>query len=491
MTITDIVTRQVDSRPDMRLVDYVEVGLPAWRVLARCDVLEPKAISAIDETTMRAVSLGVDDALDLQILLGLDEQVLDTTITGLVDHEWARDADDEGNVALTEAGDAVLSAAVEIVAREVVVPFDYDGLLRRPILDQNLVDRRVGAARGLREVPATPERPPDVAELRSCRQGIGRVLRVAGSRREQEAQLLDVRSIDRRERYMLPALAMVFAPKGRGRCEVALAVDDELSIEHEAAFVNAALVDRIGLDRGLRATGRRPPIAPGPTVQRARLDEDAEQAARRALREARDRAGNAGVEATDEEAEDVRRARAELNDLPVRTVLPHEHAALLRVALSASRQRLLIAGGAASSAHVDGRFLAQLRPTLEAGTFVRIIVSGAAPGAEGALKSLYDLTRDYPQLIVEERDLASQGALISDSRFVAFGAFPWLGQLGDRDRPIADTRSLLVRDPKAADEEWARLDGRTPGSSERVSTPNPRGRRRRRRPRGQRRGRSG
>src|SRR5262249_37589561 len=133
VTAADIATRHADSRPDMTLVDYVEVGLPVWHVLARCDVLEPKAISAIDETTLRAISIGVSDPLDLQILLGLDEQVLGTTLTGLVGQEWARDAGEGGEVALTEAGRAVLTSAMEIVARELVVPFDYDGLLRRPI----------------------------------------------------------------------------------------------------------------------------------------------------------------------------------------------------------------------------------------------------------------------------------------------------------------------------------------------------------------------
>jgi hypothetical protein len=200
------------------------------------------------------------------------------------------------------------------------------------------------------------------------------VLRDAGGRREQETQLLDVRSIDRRDRYMLPALAMAFAPRGRGRCEVPLAIGDELSIEHEAAFVNAGLADRIGLDRRLRATQRRPLTSPGPAARRSGLNEDAEQSARRALGEARERAAADG-EAAEQAAEELRRARAGLSDLPVRTVLPHEHEALLRVALNSSRQRLLIAGGAVTAEHVDGRFLRRLRQTLDGGTLVRIIIS--------------------------------------------------------------------------------------------------------------------
>lgn len=486
MTVADVIARHADSRPDMTLVDYTEVGLPAWRVLARCDVLEPKAISAIDETTMRAITLGVDDPLDLQILLGLDEPVLETTLTGLVGNEWARDAKGGGGkLALTEAGREVLAAAVEIVARELVVPFDYDGLLRRPILDLNLVDRRSGAARGLREVPAAPEHSPDVAELRGCRKAIAAVLRNAGNRRQQDTQLLDIRSIDRRDRYMLPALAMVFAPRGRGRCEVALAIGDELSIEHEAAFINAGLADRIGLDRRLRATQRRPLTPPGPAACRTRLDEDAEQAARRALRETRERIAP-DEEIGEEPQEDLRRARSQLNDLPVRTVLSHEHEALRRIALTSSRERLLIAGGAVTAQHVDGRFLRQLRQTLEAGTLARIVVSGAATDNEHALESLRTTARDYPGLIVDEEDINDEGVLLSDARFVAYGAFPWLGQLGDRERLLTDTRSLLVLDPEAIDQAWARLDGRTPDAAERQRPSQPRQRRRRRGRRGRR-----
>lgn len=479
MSTAEVVARYTHSRPDMTLVDYAEVGLPAWRILARCDVLAPKAISAIDETTMQAIALGIADPVELQVMLGLDEQVLDTTLTALVSNEWARDAGD-GAVALTDAGNEILGAATEIVAREVVVPFDYDGLLRRPILDQTLLDRRHGAAQGLREVPADPERAPDVAELRSCRQDIARVLRQAGSRREQDSQLLQVRSIDRRDRLVLPALALVFAPDGRGRCEVALAIGDELSVEHEAVFVNAGLANRIGLGRRLRATQRRPLPLPGPANWRSHLDSDAESAARRALREARE--GAMANDGDDGGAEEIRVARAALNALPVRTVLPHEHQALLRIALSGSQRRLLIAGGAVTREHADGRLLQQLRRTLDTGTLVKIVVSGAAPGSEQALEALRAVARDYPNLVVDEQDLREEGALLSDDRFVAFGSFPWLGQLGDRERPLADRRSLLTRDPAAIEATWNACDGRLPGHHEPAARTTRSRRRRRRRP---------
>jgi hypothetical protein len=286
------------------------------------------------------------------------------------------------------------------------------------------------------------------------------VLREAGSRREQESQLLQVRSIDRRDRLVLPALALVFAPQGRGRCEVALAIGDELSVEHETVFVNAGLATRIGLDRRLRATQRRPISLPGPASRRDGIDSAAELATRRALREAREAAP--AHNDNDGAAEEIRLARARLNDLPVRTVLPHEHGALMRVALSSSRRRLLIAGGAVTAEHVDGRFVRQLRQTLDTGTLIRIVVSGPVAGSERAFKALRSAAGDYPNLVVEELDLGDDGALLSDDRFVAFGSFPWLGQLGDGARPLADRRSLLTRASEAIEATWKAIDGRTP-----------------------------
>jgi hypothetical protein len=85
---------------------------------------------------------------------------------------------------------------------------------------------------------------------------------------------------------------------------------------------------------------------------------------------------------------------------------------------------LLIAGGAVTAEHADGRLLQRLRQTLGSGTLVRIVVSGAAPGSEHALEALRTAARDYSNLIVEERDVGDEGALLSDDRFVAFGSFP-------------------------------------------------------------------
>ena len=400
MKPAEIAERFADARSGMALLDYCEVGLPCWRVLARCEVLARKPISTIDETIMRAVVLGVDEVSELELMLGLDEAVLESAIVGLIADDRLQSAPDD-RVELTEIGQRVLVEAVEIVSREQVVPFDYDGLLRRPILADELLEPRRLRERGLREVPPFPARPPDVAELRGCRQEMIRLLRGLGDGRDQESQLLAIRGFDRRDRMYRPAVALLFAPLGsRGRAEIAFAVEDELSVEHEAAGANAGLQERLTIDRRLRAVRRRPLPIPGPGAMRERLDIEAETAARGRVREARIAAESTGDDRTRAQ---LRQARQAFSAISPRTTQAYEHASLLAVALATSRERLLIAGGPLTDAHVDPGFLRRLRETLTRGARVRIVTEGAVEGQTRVLEPLRVLARDYPALVLDEQ----------------------------------------------------------------------------------------
>lgn len=479
MRPSEIADRFADARAGMTLLDYCEVGLPCWRVLARCEVLASKAISTIDETIMRAIMLGVDEVAELELFLGLDEAVLESAIVGLVADERVQSTSDN-RLELTDIGKGVLAAAVEIVSREQVVPFDYDGLLRRPILADELLEPRRLRERGLREVPPFPARRPDVSELQASRQEIIRLLRSLGDGRDQESQLLAIRGFDRRDRMYQPAVAMLFAPPGsRGRMEIAFAVEDELSIEHEAAFANAGLQDRLTIERRLRAARRRPLPLPGPTALRERVDTEAETAARDRVRQARIAAENADDEKTRAQ---LRQARGAFAAISPRTTQAHEHAELLDIALVTSRERLLIAGGPVSDTHIDPGFVRRLRDSLKKGTCVRIVTEGAVEGQTRGLEQLRALARDYPALVLDEQpNTGKERVLLSDSRFAVIGGYSWLGHLGNALRELSDARSLLTTSSTEIDELWQRFDKRSTSS-----TRSPKRRRRRpRKPQGQ------
>ncbi len=454
MTLEQTAEHHAHSRAGMVLLDFCEVGLSYWRVLARCEVLARKPISTIDETIMRAVALEVNEPPELQIMLGLDEEVLESAIVGLVAEGWMTGVTGS-ELALTDTGAEVLAACSEIVSREQVIPFDYDGLLRRPVLADGLLEPRSARERGLREVPAYPARAPDVQELGGCRQEMLRLLRALGDGRDQESELLAIRGFDRRDRLYRPALALLFAPvSAGGHCEIAFVVDDELSSAHEAAFANAGLLERLKVERRLRAAQKAPPTLSVPRELRDAIDPEAEEQARERVRQAVAGAGESG----DGEGA-VRDARAALAALSPRTIAVYEHAPLLTVAVAGSKRRLLIVCAGATDAHVDALFLRRLGQTLDSGTTARIVLTAVAHGHDAALERLRRFATDHPSLTLPERATSRpEPELLSADAQSVIGAYQWLGHLGDPIRDLTDSRSVLRTDQQTADELWARFD---------------------------------
>jgi hypothetical protein len=458
VTASEIVARVARERRDMTVIDFAEVGLPCWYILARCDVLAKKPISVIDEAVMKAISLGVTGPSDLQLLLGLDDLVFEAAAVGLLSEGWARGAPDQP-LELTEAGTEILESAVEIVSEERVVPIHYDGLARRPIASfDNAIKPRRAQAEGLREIPPTPAYPPDIRELQRSRGELIRILRTLRRGRDQESELLAIRGFDRRERIYRPAIAVLLAAdRSQAPLHLALAIDGEPSLVHETAFANAGQIERLGLERTQRTRRRRSLPLPGPKALHSQLDVSAEQAARERIYLAEsvveESPGDRGAKA------ELRDARRQLGSLSPRTVLPHEHQRLLEAAIDSARSRLLIRGGGVTRTNLDRRMLKKLEAAAGRGVAMRVAVDLGTD--TDAAKALARLAEDRPSLIIErEVSEAKESILLSDDRFVVLGRYPWLGFLGDAKRVLGDRRSMLSTDRARIDEVWQSLDGR-------------------------------
>jgi hypothetical protein len=201
---------------------------------------------------------------------------------------------------------------------------------------------------------------------------------------------------------------------------------------------------------------------PGPQELRAAVQPQAEQETRRdlaAAQEVHERAVEGELPAARAALADARRR---LHALSPRSVLPHEHGGLLDVAVGLSRHRLLIVTRGVTGQHVGRQFTARLRATLDHGAAARIVIDTSAGHDETALAALRAVARDYPALEIELRDAEHDCVLLSDSRFLVLGAYPWLGQLGNADRPVGCQHSLLSTEPNRIEAEWHRFDARPP-----------------------------
>lgn len=451
------------SRPGFTLVDFMDVGLPCWRVLARCEVLAKKDLSVIDETVLHALFLGLEDVDQIQFMLGLDEVVLGTTVAAILNNGWAVGSTDDG-ISLTPEGREQLDSAFEVVSQEIVIPLDYDGLRRTPINNDSLIEQRLGSDHGLRPIPPVPNRKPSVPELRLCKPEIALNLAKRSDGRHRESELLEIRDIDRRDRLYLPATALVFAPNAGGRCEIAFVVDGKESPNHEAAFQNAGLLSSFGLERSLTRLKKGSLELKPPNDLSEPLDLDREAAARGRIRQLE-------TESNSPAAEGLSEAKKELARITPRTVEPSEHRKLLRVAIAVSTERLLIAGGHVSSVAFDIQIQRALRKTLESGTLVHIAFQGGIEGSSKGEETLHSMDREFENLRLREvKKPIADCVLLSDSKFLVEGKYPWLGHIGDPSRQIRHVRSIFRRDKARFDEIWSSADGRKkvkPGKSKR------------------------
>ncbi len=457
MSAADIASRFA-QRPDFELLAYADVGLPYWRVRTRCELLARKQISPIDEFVLRAVKIGVDRRDEISVMLGLDEVILDGTVGAMLAEDWVELVGTE-QVALTDKGAVAEHAAIEERSEERMITFEFDGLLRRPsLLDLPLEPSQL-AALGAREIPPFPVSRPDEFELREHRSELERLIRSYGKRRDREVDLLAIKEVVRRERVFREATALLFRALQGNELRVAFVLEDELSNEHEHAFAQARLLDRIGLARGVRSRTQHPRLL-GETA-RALYDADAEQSAREQIRQRRQTL-DVDSEPNSVLSDALRQARERLGKLAVRMLECYEHPPLLNLVLRSAKEDLLLISPRVTGAVINEDLAGEIRRALKRDVRIRLgygINRDPQAGLdETAHERLGRLAADYPKLEVAHLGSLKLNALVRDDRLAAVTNFPLLAHRGDATRALGDERGWLLANADLIADERAKWE---------------------------------
>ncbi len=448
MSAADVASR-LSQRPDFDLIAYADVGLPSWRLRTRCELLARKRISPIDEFILRGVKVGVDRRADMMLLLGLDEVVLDGAVGAMLADDWLVATGAE-QVALTEKGEAVRSAAVQERPEERTISFEFDGLLRRPELVPQPLEPSQLAALGAREIPPHPIARPDELELHDQRADVERLIRSVGGPRDREVDLLAIKEVVRRQRVFREATALLFRAKQGNELRVAFAIDGQVSDEHEQRFAQAGLLDRIGIARGVRSRTRHPALLTD--AAKGLYDPHAEHEARADFR-ARQAAAEVAADDDPETASALADAPERLRALPVRSVECYEHPPLLDVAIRSARSYLAIISPRVTGSVLDEDAASALRRTLGKGVRVRVGYGVSRDPAAGiddqAHERLRRLKHDFDNLHIEHLGALKINGFIRDASLAVVTNFPLLAHRGDATRALGDERGWLLADPDA------------------------------------------
>ncbi|WP_226697100.1 phospholipase D-like domain-containing protein [Qipengyuania flava] len=443
------IAQEYDDRAGFSLVDYMEVGLPVFRLVSIVLTLQPKAYSPIEEFVLRSVEAGLADPADIAGFLGIADTVVEGAASSLYQGDELNVLQD-GSLALTPKSKEILSHERLIVPRDQSLVFFYDGLTKRPIgFDEyRTVPPKYLRDRGQREIRAFPaKRPkPDDIDPHALRQAFSN--RSRGS--EPSVQLLQVKSIERAFMNFIPATALIYRAANNNSVQVGFAIDGRLSVEHEAAFAACGGPKRLGIEEAILkpkserdVSGLKLPIGPRSAPQKsADLH--------------RGKAIDGFISRASQDSS------TQISNDDVQLVSVYEHPPLLADALETSKDRLIIISPWITEAVVDREFIRKLRSLLANGVNVFIGYGlGNDERPNRAINELRSIARSNEQLTFTHLGDTHAKILIKDGDWLVTSSFNWLSFKGDPRRTFREEWGTWVAIPqeveKAAQRFLARL----------------------------------
>ena len=131
------LVRQLPARPGYRVADYVDVGLPVYRITARLFTQVQKKIATIDEFLLRLIRNGVQRTPEISEFLGLDQSFVDDSFSQLLIDDLLTlqsGPDRRQRISMTEKGIRALESAETLVPEEKTYVIEYDALLRKIVI---------------------------------------------------------------------------------------------------------------------------------------------------------------------------------------------------------------------------------------------------------------------------------------------------------------------------------------------------------------------
>lgn len=475
--LDDVAARYAD-RPGFRLVDYAEVGLPIYRLTLQVYLLSRKPLAPVEEFVLKTLDAGLDTIEDIAGFLGVETEIIEDSLATLVQSDdvylAARPGKQMQTLSLTKKGIATLRNASLIVPERTKVDIDFDGLMRRPVRNQGWLKKpRELRELGTKEIPPFSKTRPEVEDL-PVRE-VEKVIPRSGRFSDNPGKLLSIQSIERRELYYLPAVLLVFRACVGDETQVGFVVDGQPSAEYELAFAVANGPKKLGILDSLRGSAsvlsdddassmkaaaalyatcdievvRRESIEALTGIKEAQLaaqqadSEDEKRSATEALKLAEDR---------------LAKARAELQNIPIRHVEVHEHPALLERALHDCKERLLLISPWIRAKVVNRAFVRSLEDALRRNVNVYIGYGLGEVDREmndsdrRAEQDLVRLSEKFSNFKLVRLGNTHAKVLVCDREFVVTTSFNWLSFRGDPNRTFRDEQGMFVGIPEKIDQ---------------------------------------
>jgi hypothetical protein len=453
-----------------RLADYVEVGLPVYRVMLRAFTQTRKAISPIDEFLMRLVSADIQSTGELSSFLGLPPLFVDEELSQLlVDDllELRAGPDRRQRLAITGKGLLALQKAATIVPEERTFTVDYDAICQEIAFygRSQLLSSRQTRLCGYKQIRPLLPKQLDTSDF-SVRE-VQQNLRKLAPHRNSLTDVLAIRSLDRKKLYFLPAIMLIYRSIEDRDIQVSFAIEGHISEEHEQAFARSNGINSLGIDRDLARFDEMKidveAIVTEVTTAR-RVEKPQASPPSLSAQQACARVTSADLDIPQQPWSHLDpQQQRNLSDTGLCYLSAHDHPHLLRHALHRTTYRLVIISPFLHESVVNKEFVKSLDILLR--REVKVFLGYGMPETHGwkapkgqvaVVRSLEALAHKYSTFRVVKVDSHAK-VLLEDEAFLALGSFNWLSFHGDPDRPFRDEQSVLITMPSMIEEKYQQL----------------------------------
>lgn len=368
----DAVAEQHQTVDGMPLIDYLPIGLPIYLLVLDSLVAEKRNLMPVEEFILKAVLAGVRSTADVVGLLGLGTEYGAKVVNSLSDDEYLSQTP---QLALRPKGVAVLSEAGERRIDEKVVRLAWNPLTQG-VVKTRLTTLEPGQAlaleRMVRLVPPST-RLPELVDL---------PLELPGNQLRDGEQVIRYLSVLRRTLRYVPAVLLLYA-RGKGAEPWArVAIDGVIDNPSSDAIAKHELLPRLGMDSLFNR--RSGAVAVDQRIKPLDILQGNGSLADLLKTKSMLQLGISALERQDSAAAatklDAKKAELaaviqQLEQIPVRALLPFETTELVDYALQKAKREILITTTLPVASRLTPTRLLLLGQALKRGVKVRILVS--------------------------------------------------------------------------------------------------------------------
>lgn len=459
----DKTARRYDNRQGYDLINYREVGLPFYKISVVTLFQVRKPIPPIEEFILKAINLDLESTDSISGFLGLDQQTtLDAMSSLRVNENIDLLPNEYGQEIwkITKKGEITLRDSVIIIPEVRTIPIYFDGLLRTICSKgySDLLKPKEIKDKNILEISPSPSRVPELSELNP--KEADEVIRKLEKqpKRKKEQDLIAFKSIERRERFYQPALALIYKAKDKSNeIQVSFAIDGVLSSEHEDAFARSGQIEKLRISEQLQNQTDKPEalarnIFSSDVIEQVKNTNSLTNElliCQQRIEETKEH-DDINKQLVKRIAELEKQIANESNK--PRILKMYEHRPLLEKSLSESKKRLLIISPWIRANATNNDLIYRLENLLKKGVIVYIgygIGGNEEKKYSADLKaeeSIQSLAKNYANFHLKDLGNTHAKILISDNNYAVVTSFNWLSFKGDANLKFRDERGTMVCD---------------------------------------------